>query len=267
MTHCGNVALPYSLALSRSLNSCLIHLFDPFRIQNGEKLTKRPPPPPQALINCGHVYHLSCIRKWFQCKANGRPPHAPCPKCKEPYDMGSTVTIYLDVRKDADGVPTAMNTPAAKNQHLHHHHHHRDDRLLEDADGTIVLDSPLNQGQDDDGAAADGAADAAAAAAGGGGGVGGMGGADDAAAASLAAMPQESLAARCAELTSRVHGLRDKVGEFWVFDPREGKIQRPGGGKGRRGGELTTAFFDVTGRVANWESVRLKSCALGRATR
>ena len=65
---------------------------------------------PQALVNCGHVYHLSCIHRWFNCKKDaaserrgGRraPPHAPCPKCKEPFDMGSTVTIYLDLVKGA----------------------------------------------------------------------------------------------------------------------------------------------------------------------
>jgi hypothetical protein len=56
------------------------------------------------------VYHLSCIHRWFNCKKDaaserrgGRraPPHAPCPKCKEPFDMGSTVTIYLDLVKGA----------------------------------------------------------------------------------------------------------------------------------------------------------------------
>jgi hypothetical protein len=67
-------------------------------------------PRSQALVNCGHVYHLSCIHRWFNCKKDaaserrgGRraPPHAPCPKCKEPFDMGSTVTIYLDLVKGA----------------------------------------------------------------------------------------------------------------------------------------------------------------------
>ena len=71
---------------------------------------RRSSPPPQALVNCGHVYHLSCIHRWFNCKKDasargGRranaPPHAPCPKCKEPFDMGSTVTIYLDLPKGA----------------------------------------------------------------------------------------------------------------------------------------------------------------------
>jgi hypothetical protein len=47
-------------------------------------------PRSQALVNCGHVYHLSCIHRWFNCKKDaaserrgGRraPPHAPCPKC------------------------------------------------------------------------------------------------------------------------------------------------------------------------------------------
>ena len=56
-----------------------------------------------VLHDCGHVYHLSCIKKWYQTKASGRPAHAPCPKCKVPFDLGRMVTVYLDVRKDALG--------------------------------------------------------------------------------------------------------------------------------------------------------------------
>ena len=50
--------------------------------------TSPTPATAQALINCGHIYHLSCARRWFQTKGKserGRPAHAPCPKCKEPY--------------------------------------------------------------------------------------------------------------------------------------------------------------------------------------
>jgi len=62
------------------------------------------PSPSQALINCGHVYHLSCIKQWYEHKKSkeGRTalPHAPCPKCKEPFNVpGDVVNIYLDVRR------------------------------------------------------------------------------------------------------------------------------------------------------------------------
>ena len=89
-------------------------------------LTALPPLGSQALVNCGHVYHLSCIHRWFNCKKDasargGRranaPPHAPCPKCKEPFDMGSTVTIYLDLVKGA----AAPNSAAKPKRRAAHH--------------------------------------------------------------------------------------------------------------------------------------------------
>ena len=88
------------------------------------------------------------------------------------YDVGSAVTIYLDVRKDANG----MTTPAKVRG-----------EGVEDADGTIVLDSPVK-----DAGAAGGAA-----AGGGGGGVAAV------SLAELAAMPHDALAARCVELAAR----------------------------------------------------------------
>ena len=87
--------------------------------------TTLPPLPRwQALVNCGHVYHLSCIHRWFNCKKDasgssrgGRraPPHAPCPKCKEPFDMGSTVTIYLDLVKGS-GSPRSAAKPKRRTE-------------------------------------------------------------------------------------------------------------------------------------------------------
>ena len=76
--------------------------------------TSPTPAPAQALINCGHIYHLSCARRWFQTKGKserGRPAHAPCPKCKEPYDMGSAVTVFMDVPKDERGEILFSPTP------------------------------------------------------------------------------------------------------------------------------------------------------------
>lgn len=89
----------------------------------------------QALINCGHIYHLSCARRWFQTKGKserGRPAHAPCPKCKEPYDMGSAVTVFMDVPKDERGEilfsPTPFPTRAGRGD------------VPDDADGAVVDD-------------------------------------------------------------------------------------------------------------------------------
>lgn len=95
----------------------------------------------QALINCGHIYHLSCARRWFQTKGKserGRPAHAPCPKCKEPYDMGSAVTVFMDVPKDERGEilfsPTPFPTRAGRGD--------VPDDVPDDEDGVVVLDSP-----------------------------------------------------------------------------------------------------------------------------
>jgi len=102
--------------------------------------TSPTPATAQALINCGHIYHLSCARRWFQTKGKserGRPAHAPCPKCKEPYDMGSAVTVFMDVPKDERGEilfsPTPFPTRAGRGDVP-------DD--VPDDDGVVVLDSP-----------------------------------------------------------------------------------------------------------------------------
>jgi len=93
-----------------------------------------------ALINCGHIYHLSCARRWFQTKGKserGRPAHAPCPKCKEPYDMGSAVTVFMDVPKDERGEilfsPTRAGCGDVPDV---------PDDVVVDDDGAVVLDSP-----------------------------------------------------------------------------------------------------------------------------
>ena len=109
-----------------------------------------PPLGSQALVNCGHVYHLSCIHRWFNCKKDaaserrgGRraPPHAPCPKCKEPFDMGSTVTIYLDLVK---GPVTAAPHSAAKPKRRAAHHRAGS---IDDERVSVVPESPT---EDDD---------------------------------------------------------------------------------------------------------------------
>jgi hypothetical protein len=99
------------------------------------------------------VYHLSCIHRWFNCKKDasasarggGRranaPPHAPCPKCKEPFDMGSTVTIYLDLVK---GPVTAAPHSAAKPKRRAAHHRAGS---IDDERVSVVPESPT---EDDD---------------------------------------------------------------------------------------------------------------------
>ena len=88
------------------------------------------------------MYHLSCAHRWFQHRATGSPPHAPCPKCKAPYDMGQTVTIYLDVpRRAAADTPTPPARVKTRGGGV---------RLPlaspSDPDGTIVVDSPDGAG-------------------------------------------------------------------------------------------------------------------------
>ena len=75
-------------------------------------------------------------------QGDGLPPHAPCPKCKAPYDMGQTVTIYLDVpRRAAADTPTPPARVKTRGGGV---------RLPlaspSDPDGTIVVDSPDGAG-------------------------------------------------------------------------------------------------------------------------
>ena len=114
-------------------------------------------------MNCGHVYHLSCIHRWFNCKKDasargGRranaPPHAPCPKCKEPFDMGSTVTIYLDLVKGG----VAPNSAAKPKRRAAAHHQRLASNVANDEDDSgRVPESPTLLRRDDDDDARDAA--------------------------------------------------------------------------------------------------------------
>ena len=106
-------------------------------------------------MNCGHVYHLSCIHRWFNCKKDasargGRranaPPHAPCPKCKEPFDMGSTVTIYLDLVKGG----VAPNSAAKPKRRAAHHQRLASNVANDEDDSGRVPESPTLLRRDDD---------------------------------------------------------------------------------------------------------------------
>ena len=106
-------------------------------------------------MNCGHVYHLSCIHRWFNCKKDasargGRranaPPHAPCPKCKEPFDMGSTVTIYLDLVKGG----VAPNSAAKPKRRAAHHQRLASNVAKTEDDSGRVPESPTLLRRDDD---------------------------------------------------------------------------------------------------------------------
>ena len=106
-------------------------------------------------MNCGHVYHLSCIHRWFNCKKDasargGRranaPPHAPCPKCKEPFDMGSTVTIYLDLVKGG----VAPNSAAKPKRRAAHHRRLASNVANDEDDSGRVPESPTLLRRDDD---------------------------------------------------------------------------------------------------------------------
>jgi hypothetical protein len=56
-----------------------------------------------ALSECGHVFHPSCITKWFEIKKkiirqNGFAiPTAPCVVCRVDFDISAALPVYLDV--------------------------------------------------------------------------------------------------------------------------------------------------------------------------
>ena len=71
----------------------------------------------QALPECGHVFHVRCISKWYDLKSrearerrarrgDDAAPTAPCPTCKKDFSYGECVVVYLDApgEDEADGL-------------------------------------------------------------------------------------------------------------------------------------------------------------------
>ena len=56
-----------------------------------------------ALSECGHVFHPSCITKWFDMKKKSNRqdgfaiPTAPCVVCRVDFDISAALPVYLDV--------------------------------------------------------------------------------------------------------------------------------------------------------------------------
>ena len=56
-----------------------------------------------ALSECGHVFHPSCITKWFDIKKKSNRqngfaiPTAPCVVCRVDFDISAALPVYLDV--------------------------------------------------------------------------------------------------------------------------------------------------------------------------
>ena len=77
----------------------------------------------QALPECGHVFHVRCISKWYDLKSrearerrarrgDDAEPTAPCPTCKKDFSYGECVTVYLDVPRE-DEVDGLVMSPRA----------------------------------------------------------------------------------------------------------------------------------------------------------
>jgi hypothetical protein len=59
-----------------------------------------------ALSECGHVFHPSCITKWFDIKKKSSRdgfsiPTAPCVVCRVAFDISAAIPVYLDVPSSA----------------------------------------------------------------------------------------------------------------------------------------------------------------------
>ena len=59
-----------------------------------------------ALSECGHVFHPSCITKWFDIKKKSSRdgfsiPTAPCVVCRVDFDISAAIPVYLDVPSSA----------------------------------------------------------------------------------------------------------------------------------------------------------------------
>ena len=56
-----------------------------------------------ALSECGHVFHPSCITKWFDIKKKINRQNgfaistAPCVVCRVDFDISAALPVYLDV--------------------------------------------------------------------------------------------------------------------------------------------------------------------------
>lgn len=116
-----------------------------------------------ALSECGHVFHPSCITKWFDIKKKSSRDgfsvaKAPCVVCRVAFDISAAIPVYLDVPSSAlkaTGTATTRVDTVAKKRKKKKTKFEKKERVRrkaeEDAfEDVVILVSDTSDGEESD---------------------------------------------------------------------------------------------------------------------